>query len=61
MCYYKEQSHSPLNESNKELRMKQCCLYLHILFHFFVDYAIKVEIIWSYYHLPSEDQNKKNV
>ena len=25
------------------------------------DYAIKAEIIWSYYHLFSEDQNKKNV
>ena len=32
-----------------------------VLFHFFEDYAIKSEIIWSYYHLSSEDQNKKNV
>ena len=30
-------------------------------FSFFQDYAIKVEIIWNYYHLSSEDQNKKNV
>ena len=27
----------------------------------FQDYAIKAEIIWSYYDLSSEDQNKKNV
>ena len=25
------------------------------------NYAVKAEIIWSYYHLSSEDQNKKNV
>ena len=25
------------------------------------DYAIKAEIVWSYYHLSLEDQNKKNV
>jgi len=25
------------------------------------NYAIKIEIIWSFYHLFSEDQNKKNV
>ena len=30
-------------------------------FSIFQDYAIKAEIIWSYYHLSSEDQNKKNV
>ena len=30
-------------------------------FSFFQDQAIKAEIIWSYYHLSSEDQNKKNV
>ena len=30
-------------------------------FSFFQDYAIKAEIIWSYYHLPSKDQNKTNV
>ena len=29
--------------------------------NFFEDYAIKAEIIWSYYHLSLEDQNKKNV
>ena len=27
----------------------------------FQDHAIKAEIIWSYYHLFWEDQNKKNV
>ncbi len=52
---------SPLNKSNEELKMKQWCLYLHSSFSFFQDYAIKAEIIWSYYHLSSEDQNKKNV
>ncbi len=54
-------ANSPLNESNEELRMKQWCLYLHSSFPFFQDYAIRAEIIWSYYHLSSEDQNKKNV
>ena len=53
------------NESNEELKMKQC-LYLHTSFPFFVclfcqDYATKAEIHLSYYHLSSEDQNKKNV
>ena len=43
-----------MNESNEELNMKQWCF-----FSFFQDYAIKAEIIWSYYHLFSEDQNKK--
>ena len=52
---------SPLNESNEELRLKQGCLYLHSSFPFFRDYTIKAEIIWSYYYLSSEDQNKKNV
>ena len=35
--------------------MKQRCLYLHSSFSFFQDCAIKSEIIWSYYHLSSED------
>ena len=30
-------------------------------FSIFQDYAINAEIIWSYYRLCSEDQNKKNV
>ena len=51
-------ANSPLNE---ELRLKQQYLYLHSSFRFFQDYAINAEIIWSYYHLSSEDQNKKNV
>ena len=41
-------ANGPLNESNKELRMKQWCLYLHSSFPFFQDYAIKAEIIGSY-------------
>ena len=60
VCYYMEQI-AHLNESNEELRMKQWCLYLHSSFPFFQDYATKAEIIWSYYHLSSEDQNKKNI
>ena len=58
MCYYKDQI---THTKNEELRMKQWCLYLHSSFPFFQDYAIKAEIIYSYYHLSSEDQNKKNV
>ena len=58
-------ANSPQNESNEELRMKQWCLDLHSSFPLFSflsqDYAINAEIIWTYYHLSSEDQNKKNV
>ena len=49
MCYYMEQiAHCHWTK-----------LYLHSSFPFFQDYAIKAEIIWSYYHLSSEDQNKR--
>ena len=30
-----------------------------IVLFFFQDYAIKAEIIWSYYHLSSEDKKKE--
>ena len=30
-----------------------------VLFCFFV--RLKQKYIWSYYHFPSEDQNKKNI
>ena len=63
MCYY--MSESPLNESKGDLRMKHWCLYLHSSFPFCCcfsqDYAIKAEIISSYYHLSLEHQNKKNI
>jgi len=39
--------------------MKQWYLYLQSSFPFFRDYAIKEEIIWSYYHLSSEDKKEK--
>ena len=60
MCCYKEQiAHSMKAMKNWEWNSG---VYIFIvLFHFFQDDAIKVEIIWSYYHLSSEDQNKKNV
>ena len=47
-------ANSPLNESNKELRMKLWCF-----FSFFPDYAIKAELIWCYYHLSSEDKKEE--
>ena len=53
-------ANSPLNESNEELRIKQWCLCLHGAFPFFQDYAIKAEIICSYYHLSLEDKKTKN-
>ena len=31
------------------------------IFPFFQDYAVKAEIICSYYQLSLEDQNKKNI
>ena len=49
-----------MNESNEELRMDSGVLDFHSCLCF-QDYAIKAEIIGSYYHLSSEDQNKKNV
>ena len=50
-----------MNESNEELRMKQWCLYLHSSFPFFQDYVFKAEIIWSYYHLSSEDKKEESL
>ena len=66
MCYninIKYRVNSPLNEINKELRMKQWCLYFYSSFSLFSRDKImqsKLKQIWSYYHLSSEDQNKKN-
>ena len=62
MCHMDQVAHSE-NGTNEELRMKQWCLYLHSSFpgFFSQDYAIKAEVIWSYYHLSSEDQIKNKV
>ena len=54
-------ANSPLNQSNKELRMKQWGIYFHSSFPFFQDYAIKAETDLELHHSSSEDQNKKNV
>ena len=60
-CAIMDQVAHSVNGTNEELRMKQWCLYLHSSFPFFQDYAIKAEVIWSYYHLSSEDQIKNKV
>ena len=62
-CATMDQVAHSVNGTNEEMRMKQWCLYLHSSFSVFFsqDYAIKAEVIWSYYHLSSEDQNKNNV
>ena len=49
-----------MNESNEKLRTK-LFLYLHSSIPYFQDYAIKAQIVWSYYHLSSEDQNKEHL
>ena len=52
MCYFMEQ--------NQQRAENETVPGIYIS-HFFQDYAIKSETIGSYYHLSSEDQNKKNV
>ena len=57
MCYCKE----PVERKQGRTENETVVFISSYFFSFFQDYAIKAEIIWSYYHLSSEDQkNNKN-
>jgi len=60
MCYYMEQI-AHWMKAMKNWEWNNGVYIFIVLSRFFQDYAIKAEIIWIYYHLSSEDQNKKNI
>ena len=64
MCYYKEPFERKQRRTENETVVfisSQFFSYFFKLFFLKIMQSGKEEIIWSYYHLSSEDQNKKNV
>ena len=65
MCCYKEQI-ARWTKAAKNWELNSGVYIFIVLFHFVKNKNISLkimqsEIIWSYYHLSSVDQNKKNV